>query len=366
MTGTTGLRNPKNTGVCETSMKSQPANVRLWLATVILTVILSIPRFAHTTPDSIHYVNLARYFQGTESRERLQGPHAFRVVVPILAAFLPLESPATGIALISVAATIAAYFVSIAYMKRLGMPPSLVRLGTLVFVISFPTLNYASGVLTDPAGFLAFILGCYLLLRRKYVLVSVATCVGVLIRESLLAVVLIAMMELLIGYCCQFGEKRLWKPMALKLIVVALPAIAAFLAIRLIAFPDIRDVFVWEFSLEGIIGNIARSRDGWLTLPLTLGPPLVLLAYGIYHNGWQDVMKLPASSKINLLSVAVVSVFYLLYSNGTPVAYLSGRFAWPLYVALIPVAVLTIQRTPLFTKWLEPLLAKTLAVQVDP
>lgn len=347
-------------------MKSQPANVRLWSATIILTVCLSIPRFAHTTPDSVHYVNLAQYFQGTVPRELLQGPHAFRVVVPILSTFLPFETPATGIALISVAATIAAYLVAIAYMKHLGMPPAQVILGTLVFVISFPTLNYASGVLTDPAGFLAFVVGCYLLLRRKYVLHSVATCVGVLIRESLLTLVLISMMELLVGYQWGCDKKGSLKQLALKLMVVSIPPIATFLAIRLIAFPDIRDVFVWKFTLDGIIENIARSRDGWLTLPLTLGPPLGLLAYGIHQNGWQDVMKLPSKSRVHLLSIAVVSIFYILYSNGTPVAYLSGRFAWPFYVALIPVAVLAIQRTPLYTKWLEPLLSKTFAVRTNP
>jgi hypothetical protein len=56
-----------------------------------------------------------------------------------------------------------------------------------------------------------------------------------------------------------------------------------------------------------------------------------------------------------LLSLTVVGVAYLIYSNLIRTAYMSGRFVWPFYTALIPIAVRMGSRTAFFTTWLGPI-----------
>jgi len=48
----------------------------LVLAVILLRVALALPRFGHHTPDSQHYIALARYFRGEVPREKLRGPFA--------------------------------------------------------------------------------------------------------------------------------------------------------------------------------------------------------------------------------------------------------------------------------------------------
>jgi len=111
--------------------------VRLLIVTILLTGCLGIPSFAHYTPDSPHYVNLARYFQGDLQKEQLLKPYAYRPLVPLLATLLPIDSLDDSIALINILATIAAYLIFIRYMKELGMSPLQVDVGLLIFVLSF-------------------------------------------------------------------------------------------------------------------------------------------------------------------------------------------------------------------------------------
>ena len=49
--------------------------------------------------------------------------------------------------------------------------------------------------------------------------------------------------------------------------------------------------------------------------------------------------------RVLLVSIAVVNVVYIIYSWMIPPAYLSGRFVWPLYTVLVPLAAVSIQST---------------------
>ncbi len=333
--------------------KKRIMHVRRWMVITLLTIILSIPRFAHYTPDSDKYVNLAQYFRGNTGQEQLLKPFAYRVAIPFLSTLLPVDDLGISIALINVAATIAAYLVFISYMKQLGMSPAQVNVGALLLVFSFPTLNYASGVLTDPVGFLMFVLSIYLLLQDKYYLFAVVACLGILVRESLLAVVLVSAMDILIRFFYQSEEKPLWRKAWRRVILVSVPPTITFLLIQLYLFPGVPTIFEGGMSVSTFMLNMTGRMTAWLTLLLTLCPTLLLFFYGIHQNGWGIIEKIPKRSKILLLSITIVSVVYLLYSVG--VAYMSGRFIWPFYSVLVPVSVLSVQNTSLFVRWLEPI-----------
>jgi hypothetical protein len=333
---------------------------RLWIATILLTICLSIPRFAHRTPDSVHYVNLAQYFHGDVLRDQLLKPYAYRVLVPFLATLLPIDSLDNSIALINVCGTITAFLVFIAYLKRLGLSGSQISVGTLILVLSFPTFNYASGVSTDPVGFLAFVLGIYFLLDGKYTFVSVTACFGILVRESLLTLVFVAIMDIILVYSFKNGSRRRWREMLIMVAIVSLPPILTFAAIRAFLFPDVHDVFYWGISSHGFLLNVTQPKIGWLTFLVTLCPQLMFILYGILHNGLVNIKTLEQKSLFLLASVTVVSILYIIYSNCLETSYMSGRFVWPFYSVLVPLSVLSIQHTSLFTRFLEPMSRKIL------
>jgi len=58
---------------------------------LVLTILLSLPRFAHHTPNSKHYINLVRYYRGDLERHNLRTPFAYRALVPFLAARCPSD-----------------------------------------------------------------------------------------------------------------------------------------------------------------------------------------------------------------------------------------------------------------------------------
>ena len=171
---------------------------RLFFVVITLTILLALPRFAHHTPDSPRYINLAKYFRSELPREQLLGPHAYRVLVPFLAAHIPSDNLAFNFALINVLATLIAYLIFIPYLKCFVTSRTDFNVGMLMLVMSFPSLNYASRVLTDPVGFLTFVIAAYLLLKEYYYRLSATVCLGVLARESLLCMVLVTTIYVLI------------------------------------------------------------------------------------------------------------------------------------------------------------------------
>jgi hypothetical protein len=56
-----------------------------------------------------------------------------------------------------------------------------------------------------------------------------------------------------------------------------------------------------------------------------------------------------------LLSLAAAGLLLVLYSIFT--AFMSGRFVWPFYTALIPLSLVCIRRTELFDRRIAPMLA---------
>ena len=120
--------------------------------------------------------------------------------------------------------------------------------------------------------------------------------------------------------------------------------------------------FHWGISLQGFLRNISQPKIGWLTFPLTLFPPLLLIIYGIHKNGLEFINNIPLRIKILLFAITLVGIIYILYSNSIATAYMSGRFVWPFYSVLVPLAVLSIQRTSLYERRLEPIGCKILGI----
>jgi uncharacterized membrane protein len=317
------------------------------------TICLSLFRFGHHTPDSRHYVNLAKYFRGEAPKEDLHGPYAYRVLIPYLAASIPFDNLDLNFALINVAATVLAYLLFMYHLKRFVTSETELYVGMLILVFSFPTFNYASGVLTDPAGFLMVVLASFLLLKEKYYLLSAVIGAGVLVRESLLTMVLVSWIYLLLSH--PLGEIRLyWRRLGKILSCLSILPLATFVGVRLY-FSDVLSHMQWGLSLQSFLRNITEPKIGMLTFFFTLLPPLVLVFLGYHRSGWTPLKNLEDREKRFLLSMSTVSILLIIYSNCFEKAYMSGRFVWPFYSALIPMTVLMSRSTSFYTRWLIPL-----------
>ena len=310
----------------------------------VLTILLSLPRFAHHTPDSKHYINLAKYFRGDLDRHSLRTPFAYRVLVPFLAAHGPSDDLDFNFAAINVGCTVAAYLIFVAYLKKLVTSSTELNVGATLLVVSFPSLNYSSGILTDPAAFLVCVAAAYLLSQERYALFAAVVSLGVLARESVLSMVLVAVLYLLMN------SRRQRAALLTKLPLVIVPPAVVLIAVRL-CFSDMPH-YLWIPSLQVMLSNLKRPVS-WLTVLFTLCPTLILLLIGAWTKRFGFVERLSFRQKNLLLSLTIGGALTVIYS--VVAAFMSGRFLWPLYTVFIPVAVLAGNKTVIFTKLLGPL-----------
>ena len=232
---------------------SRCGRLKLPVAIIVMTIALAIPRFAHHTPDSKFYTALSGYFQGAVDRASLHPPYAYRPLLPLLASYGPSKSVDINFAIINVLFTIGAYFIFYRYLRLLLRTRAEVNVGLLLLIASFPTFNYASGVLTDPAGYLFLTAASYLLAKKRFLLFSVVTSFGVLAREALLVIVLAYLIYVISS---SFSEPR--PNHSLYYLLWAIPPICVCFAVRLY-FADL-PTFFWYPSMQKFLMNISRPH----------------------------------------------------------------------------------------------------------
>ena len=288
-------------------------------AIVALAILVTLPRFGHTTPDSEYYVALARYFQGEAARADLHTPFAFRWALPWLASWIPGVAPATAIALCSMLATAAAALCFARLLAGLVQDPAQWRVGMAVLVVSFPTFNYGAAVLTDSAGFLVLAGGAVSLLERRYLALALLAGGGVWVRESTLLLLPVLWCFVLL----ERDRRGILAAAGITLLTLAAAAGARWW------FSDLPAYF-WSPSWSRFAANMNRPVS-WATLSLTLLPAGALALAGL--RNWKII---PRRTRHFILAAALPGLALLGYS--TAAAFMSGRFGWPLYLALAPLA----------------------------
>ena len=320
------------------------ARLRGAVVVTALTIVIGLPRFAQHTPDSPQYVELARYFRGDTERDRLAAPYAYRVLTPFFAAQLPMRDVSINLALINVLCTVLAYLTFARYLARLLPSRTDVNVGMLLLTVSFPTFAYSSRVLSDPAGFLALVTATILLLDECRWAFSVTLTLGTLARDSVILMVAVFLLHRAMEGISA-PEKRHWLTPTLAI----LPPIVTFFAVRAY-FSDLPDR-TGAPSLHQLWRNL-ESPLRCASVLLTIGPPTLLLLAGWRRKGLSFAADLPAPEKRLLLVITALGLVFGLYSLGAFVV--GGRYFWPAYPGLIPLAVMAGIHTTLFTRWLAP------------
>lgn len=288
------------------------------------TLILTLPRFAHTTPDSIYYTDLVWYFQGDLDRTALQTPFAFRFLLPWVAAWLPFLSPGAAIATCSVMATCGAYLLAVRLWANFLETQHQLNVAALLLVCSFPTVNYGSAVLTDAAGFLAVTAACLALYHHAFLVLGFLLVVGAVVRESTLL-----MLPVMILYFAQTRRPG-WIP---ALGIISISTLLAAGATRGY-FADLPPYF-WTPTWERMMDNLSRPVS-WATVVLTMGPLLVLFVL--------PTSKGPAPAALRQFALSLALPCLALFVYGVTSAFMSGRFLWPLYLALVPLVAWRVSR----------------------
>jgi hypothetical protein len=320
-------------------------NKKFFFVTIFITVLLGIPRFAHKTPDSIYYIQTSNYFSGEMEKTELKTPFAYRIVIPYLAHLGPLRNLEFNFAIINLFATVLSYLIFAFFLKDFFGSDRQMKVGMILLLFSFPSFNYSSAVLTDAGSFLVIVVTAYLLLKERYFFVIVSLCLGVFIRESVISMALAASLYMLI---IDWKSNRI-KSVVYSILTLILP-VCVYLFLR-IHFLDVEG-HIWIPSVSIVIRNLKRP-DAWATFLLTLAPLLILLIIGVKRNGLSFLKQMPSKSRIFIYSVAVSSVLLILYS--IVAAFMSGRFVWPFYIVLIPVAILSVKDTKAMKRLLEPI-----------
>ena len=296
------------------------------LGLVLTAVLIALPRFGHFTPDSPRYVELALHFRGQIPITDLHLPFACRLLVPYLASLLPVADVGLGIALVSLAFVILAYEALYFYLREMGLSEAESWMGVALALVSFPTFNYGSGVLTDAAGFCLLVVALTLLLRRCYLLLLLVSLLGVLAREASLSVPGIA--AVVIGL-------EGWRTRDCRCVPWAFALVGACVGLCWFVrsqFASLGDHF-WMPSLLRITSNLARPVS-WATSGLTAGP-LVLLAWALRKKVLARVSSFDQRQRTLLVTITVFGSLLVLYSVSA--AFMSGRFVWWTYVVVVPL-----------------------------
>ena len=333
-------------------------NRRLVLFIIVMTILLALPRFAHHTPDSAHYVALAKFFRGEVTRDSLRAPFVYRVLLPLLASYGPASALSVRFATINVMCTIMAYIVFFYYLEALFGDSTVASLGIFLLVFSFPTINYASGVLTDPGGFFFFVSATYALSKKRFLAFSALATMGVLVREANLMTVLM----LVVYSVVTLFRTQIVSTKNLFLLAFGIPPLLSYLLIRLLLSEF---EYSWQPSVAILLNNVTRPIS-WATVLPTILPLAVISVAGLAGRRRQDrpkvAHKLSDHARDVLLSTTIAAGSLAIHSILS--AFMSGRFLWSLYTGLIPFSLIPFSQTSIYTERLTPLLIRIFRLDV--
>jgi hypothetical protein len=256
----------------------------------------------------------------------------------------PISDLGTAFACINIACTSIAYFLLARLLTHFVQDETELGVGLVLLVVSFPTVNYASGVLSDPVGFLFVAGAAVALYEGRLATFAVAVSVGVLARESVVVLVGSALVYLFI-----MRREEGSRGTARYLPLVAGGPLICLVASR-VWLPHAPQ-YVWTPDLSQMIANLLRPVS-WITTSLTALPLLAVLSAGIWRRGFRGWRTFSQRQRAWAVAVGLSGVAVLLYS--IPAAFMSGRFFWPLYIPLIPLAVVSSSGTLLIDHVLAP------------
>lgn len=319
----------------------------MFLAVVLL--IVALPRFnvrdsgpfkrytasATATPyglplDVEGYRRLSEYFRGQTPADSLIPPFCFRPLVPLTASLLPVDSH-TAINLINLASLFGVVVVLDRLMRHLGFGSRARVVGSLLFIVSFPTFYYGTLGFVDPPSLLIVTSAAYLALQGKYLSFLGLVPLAVLVKETNAVIAFLPAIHAWATGELSSANLRL----TVSSLVLALMTAIAIHAI--LPFPN--PGFIWWPRMEAVLKNTSRPR-AQLSFLLTLGLPGALAVAALVGGRAKDVLR---RSDIRFL-LGGAGLALALYAYSLTAAYADGRVVWIIYPFIIPLAAVWFER----------------------
>ncbi|MHA2143920.1 MAG: hypothetical protein ACXAB0_00605 [Candidatus Thorarchaeota archaeon] len=277
-----------------------------------VTMMMSVPRFGFTYPDSAYYLDMVEFFSGTLSGSELVSPFSYRPMLPLIVAFLPI-APELSFSIINLVFMILiAWVIFFSSLKR--NPDPLVSFITAsAFIVSLLYLFYGAVVLVDPgAVFFLALAYFYIPQGNRGVKIAIFLTLGVLFKE----VALVGVLTFLL-----YRRMKEWWLM--------IPPLGVYGILRFI-MPSGNSGFMWAFHLDNIVLFLEGTMKTFL---FGLAPFLLLVILAIFHRRRSD----NTDGDINkwLMAAGIPAITYLFL--GLFFAHFDVRFLWPTYLLLIPL-----------------------------
>lgn len=323
--------------------RSGAATIARWLFVTLALLAVALPRFDLKDPGPIRrftsgatstayglpidvegYRRLSEYYRGSMPADSMLAPFCFRPLVPALASALPWSSQ-TSINVVNLLALLLTVVVLDRLTKLLGYGDRARFVGSLLFVISFPTFYYGTIGFVDPPTVLAVTLAALLTLQGRQLALFAVVPLAVLIKETS---AWLSFLPLAWAWARGRIDARS-VGISVGLFSSAVATVAAVHARS--DFPD--PGFIWIPQVAGVLRNAVRPRT-WISLFLTLGLP-ALLAGAALLTGRAAALR--REQRRFLVAGTVMALG--LYAYSLTSAYADGRVVWVAIPFLLPLAI---------------------------
>jgi len=306
---------------------------------ILSLIVITIPRFnwgelgplksfVGSKPFDIEqYITYTEYFRGEkENGTQMEGPFAYRPLVPFLASFLPYEA-LTSINLINLLFLIFTLFPLIGLLKLFKFSGNYLFIGGLLFVFSFPVFYYGTSGYIDSTLMAFLMTGAYLIFSKKYFLFFITFIFGMGAKETIILIIPVFAVHL-------FSQKGLSirnriTPVLLLIIIY----VAGMILLRKLT-PGVES-YLWYPSIGVLFKNLIRFKT-YLSILLTFGlPGIGALVYIFKLTRKGDGLT---NNEIALATGVFISILISFFSLFA--AYADGRHIWTSYPFSIPLALL--------------------------
>ncbi len=276
--------------------------------------------------DAVHYMEYVTFFRTGRGLGEVGAPFSYRPLSPFIASQLPISNPMTALNVVNAICLYGALFSLLLWLRGLGFSLAEMIVGGFLFTVSFPVFYYGSDGGIDPAFIFLLTLGIHLIFCAPW-----WTLVPVLLLGSATKEVVVILLPVFTAHRIVNGG-----PWAFGTIVLGTAYIVPAMAIRL----SLREYgsYFWYPDISTLVYNF-RIR-ALLSVLLTIGLPGVFAALYLRREGWRGIWD-KRQVLAPLLTGVAASAALIVYSMTS--AFTDGRFAWPMTIFAIPLALWFLQ-----------------------
>lgn len=287
----------------------------------------SLKSFVGSKPFDIEqYETYTEYFKGDKEKgSEMEGPFAYRPLVPLLASFLPFDA-LTSINLVNLLFLIIALYPLAGILKLFKLDGNYILIGELLFIFSFPVFYYGTSGYIDSVLITFIMFGTYLILKEKLFLFFLTFIAGMSVKETIIILIPVFTFYLF------FQKKILLRRRLMLFLLLIIIYLAGMFFLRKLT-PG-AESYIWYPSVNIFIKNLTRVKT-FLSILLTFGFPGIgslLFTYKLIRNRASYTKELILI--MGVIFIMLISLFSLF------AAYADGRHIWTSYPFTIPLSVL--------------------------